>query len=81
MISSPGPQHEVLIIADTPIAAARSRRSCAARGHGSGSTIQPSYADPCELLDSDGADRPPIRIRVHRHNTPAPRTLGSRIAA
>jgi NTE family protein len=35
-------------------------------------------ADACEFLGS--ADRPPTRIRVHRHNTPARRTFGSRIA-
>lgn len=43
--------------------------------------IPRGYADACEFLDAGGADRPPSRMRVHRHDAPARRTLGSRIAA
>jgi hypothetical protein len=43
--------------------------------------IQRGNADACEFLDGGGADRPPIRMHVYRHNTPAFRKFGSRIAA
>jgi NTE family protein len=31
--------------------------------------IERSYADTAEFLDSGGADRPPIRMRMHGHGT------------
>lgn len=32
-----------------------------------GELIQRAYADACEFLDAGGAERPPIRMREHRH--------------
>lgn len=31
--------------------------------------IERAYADACEFLDGGGAERPPIRMRMHRHDT------------
>ena len=31
--------------------------------------IDRSYRDACEFLDAGGAERPPIRMRMHRHET------------
>jgi NTE family protein len=31
--------------------------------------IDRAYADACEFLDGGGAERPPIRMRMHRHGT------------
>jgi hypothetical protein len=28
---------------------------------------QRGYADACEFLDGGGAERPPIEMRIHRH--------------
>jgi Patatin-like phospholipase len=36
------------------------------------------YADACQFLDAGGADRPPIRMRVHHHNPRARRKLDAR---
>lgn len=36
-----------------------------------GTLIERGYADACEFLDSGGAERPPIRMRMHRHDVPA----------
>jgi len=33
--------------------------------------IERGYADTCEFLDGGGAERPPIRMREHRHAQPA----------
>jgi NTE family protein len=33
--------------------------------------IERGYDDACEFLDSGGAKRPPIRLRMSRHNVPA----------
>jgi NTE family protein len=30
------------------------------------------YEDACEFLDGGGADRSPIRMRMHRHHPPSP---------
>jgi NTE family protein len=35
--------------------------------------IRQSYADATQFLDSGGADRPPIRMRMHRHSAKAGR--------
>ena len=32
--------------------------------------IDRAYADACEFLDGGGAERPPIRMRMHRHEEP-----------
>jgi NTE family protein len=33
--------------------------------------IRRGHADACEFLDGGGAERPPIRMRMHRHDGPA----------
>ena len=33
--------------------------------------IQLGYSDACQFLDAGGAERPPIRMRAHRHDPPA----------
>jgi NTE family protein len=35
--------------------------------------IERAHADACEFLDSGGADRPPIRMRMHRHAPALPK--------
>lgn len=39
-------------------------------GH-SDELIERAYTDACEFLDGGGAARPPIRMRMHRHDTHA----------
>jgi hypothetical protein len=41
--------------------------------------IQRGNADACEFLDGGGADRPPIRMRMHRHHAPAARKLAAHL--
>lgn len=36
-----------------------------------GTLIERAYTDACGFLDSGGAERPPIRMRMHRHGVPA----------
>ena len=43
--------------------------------------IQRGHADACEFLDAGGADRPPIRMRVHCHHPPARSRLAAKDAA
>jgi NTE family protein len=43
--------------------------------------IARSFEDACEFLDSGGEDRPPIRMRMHRHRTASPGLTGSHLAA
>jgi NTE family protein len=42
--------------------------------------IQQAHVDACEFLDGGGADRPPIHMRMHRHdsNRPVRRQAGAR---
>ena len=42
--------------------------------------IQRGFADACEFLDSGGAERPPIRMRMHRHGEPAGKKRGALVA-
>ncbi|HKN94851.1 MAG TPA: patatin-like phospholipase family protein [Thermoleophilaceae bacterium] len=40
--------------------------------------IERGYADSCEFLDGGGAERPPIRMREHRHRTVAAKESAGR---
>jgi NTE family protein len=42
--------------------------------------IQRGYADAREFLDGGGAERPPIRMRMHRHDPPARKKRDARVA-
>jgi NTE family protein len=42
--------------------------------------IQRGHADACQFLDSGGAERPPIRMRMHRHDARARKKRGARVA-
>src|SRR4051812_7756228 len=42
--------------------------------------IRRGYEDACEFLDSGGADRPPIRMRMHRHDAAARNSERGRVA-
>jgi NTE family protein len=46
-------------------------------GH-AGALIDQAYADAGEFLDSGGAERPPIRMRMHDHGRPPSTTAGRR---
>lgn len=39
-----------------------------------------SVVDACEFLDGGGAERPPIRMRMHRHHAPAGKERRPRVA-
>jgi NTE family protein len=41
--------------------------------------MERGYADACKFLDGGGADRPPIRMRMHRHHAPAARKLAAHL--
>jgi NTE family protein len=42
-----------------------------------GELIERAHADACEFLDSGGADRPPIRMHMHRHAATRSAAAGS----
>ena len=42
--------------------------------------IQRGFADACEFLDSGGAERPAIRMHMHRHGEPAGKKRGALVA-
>jgi NTE family protein len=42
--------------------------------------IERAYSDACEFLDSGGAERPPIRMRMHRHAPARPKAANARRA-
>jgi NTE family protein len=42
--------------------------------------IRRGYEDACEFLDSGGADRPPIRMRMHRHDVAVSNSDRARVA-
>ena len=42
--------------------------------------IQRGFADASEFLDGGGAERPPIRMRMHRHGEPAGKKRGALVA-
>jgi NTE family protein len=42
--------------------------------------IQRGHSDACEFLDSGGAERPPIRMRMHRHDAPVGKKSNAGVA-